>query len=306
MKISIITAVFLCVILAISIPAFADAKSFRLLDATQYLNKPDMSQYGFEKLDVIYGHFLWPNEKITDEVPPEATMARTFLKYTSSKNSTPWCIDIEHWPLNGGDLDAEKNRNKLLHVLATARRINPTATIGLYGEVPMNNYYPSIAKIDSEQGKKWRSDNLRSKPLADAVDYIFPSIYTYYNEPAEWVLYAQRQIEMARIYKKPVYAFIWPQYHDSNNFHAFEYIDRMFWRLQLETIYKYADGVVIWGGWDFKNSQRAQWNENAGWWIETKDFIHSIDLRPSEPKLNAESATHADSSGGQNQGEISK
>ena len=38
----------------------------------------------------------------------------------------------------------------------------------------------------------------------------------------------------------------------------------------------YADGVVIWGGWDLDKNKPAQWNDNAEWWIETKQFINQL------------------------------
>lgn len=274
----------LVLLLLIAMPSIttAQTKAFRVLDATQFLDKPDLSKLGVEPLTVIYAHFLWPDEKVTANVPDLNFVEKQFKKY-GSFNGAPWCIDIEHWPLNTSDDEAKKNSERFLQIISAARRANPKVMIGLYGELPLNSYYPAIADPDSDQNKKWVSDNIRSRHIAESVDYIFPAAYTYYNLPNEWALYATRQIQMARMYGKPVYVFIWPQYHDSNELHAFEFIDKKFWRIQLETAYKYADGVVIWGGWDFKRNRKSQWDENAAWWQETKDFITEIKAAPAAP-----------------------
>ena len=48
------------------------------------------------------------------------------------------------------------------------------------------------------------------------------------------------------------------------------YIDADFWRLQLETVAEHADGVVIWGGWDFDHNRPARWDERVPWWQATR------------------------------------
>ena len=51
------------------------------------------------------------------------------------------------------------------------------------------------------------------------------------------------------------------------------YIDGDYWKLQLETVYKYADGVIIWS--PKSHNIAKEWDENESWWIETKLFINS-------------------------------
>jgi hypothetical protein len=81
--------------------------------------------------------------------------------------------------------------------------------------------------------------------------------------------YALAILREARQYGKPVYAFLWPRYHDSNRFIGGQPISRKFWRKQLETVYRHADGVVI---WDY---DRSLWREYMPWWLETKAFLLS-------------------------------
>ncbi|MDO9084545.1 MAG: hypothetical protein Q7U56_14825, partial [Humidesulfovibrio sp.] len=102
------------------------------------------------------------------------------------------------------------------------------------------------------------------------VDIIFPSLYTFYDDPAGWKKYAIATIQEAKRYGKPVYPFLWYQYHDSNKLLGGKPIPAAIWRMQLETCLKYADGVVIWGGY------KELWSEEAAWWQETKTFMNAL------------------------------
>src|SRR5690606_26877227 len=102
--------------------------------------------------------------------------------------------------------------------------------------------------------------------LAAAVDIIFPSLYTFYDQPEQWQRYAIGNVAEARQYGKPVYPFIWPQFHDSG-----AEIPSTFWRQQLETVYAEADGLVIWS----PARGRPTWNPSAPWWQATTDFLQS-------------------------------
>ena len=101
--------------------------------------------------------------------------------------------------------------------------------------------------------QSWKDRNKFFASLANHVDVVFPSLYTFYNDQAGWEQYATANIAEARKYNKPVYAFIWPQYHGSNATIGGQHIAGDYWRKQLETVYQYADGVVIWAGWGWQN-----------------------------------------------------
>jgi hypothetical protein len=137
--------------------------------------------------------------------------------------------------------------------------------VGYYGTVPTRNYWAPVKK-DAGALATWRGDNNRLAPLAQAVDTVYPSLYTFYDDVPGWTTYALANIEEARQYGKPVYPFLWPQYHQSRKPIAGD-----FWRLQLDTVFKNADGLVIWtparGG--------AKWNPDTPWWHHTVDFLKS-------------------------------
>ncbi len=118
-------------------------------------------------------------------------------------------------------------------------------------------------------------DELR--PLARKVDILFPSLYTYYDDVEGWRTYARITLEEARRFGKPVYAFLWPEFHDSNEKLKGHYLPVDFWRMEMELCYELADGIVIWGGW------QQTWDDHAPWWIETKAFLaeHGMTVLPS-------------------------
>ena len=113
-----------------------------------------------------------------------------------------------------------------------------------------------------------QDDSLAS--VASFVDVLFPSVYTFYEDRSGWQNYAIAQIQEARRLSrgKPVYIFLWPQYHPSNKKLANTFLPGNYWRLELETGRKYADGAVI---WCCGNSQA--WDNKAPWWLETQDFL---------------------------------
>ena len=95
----------------------------------------------------------------------------------------------------------------------------------------------------------WRAANARLAAIAQYVDAVFPSLYTFYDyysagAAAGWVKYAQANIEEAKSYGKPVFPFIWMRYHDSNATLKYQYLPAEFWRLQLDTIEPLAKGGV--------------------------------------------------------------
>lgn len=247
---------------------------FKIFDATQYKNKPDLSAYGIETLKIIYGHFLWPDKKITQEVPSDSFIVESINKFSPEKYEY-LNLDIEHWKLNVQGEELENNLDKYIKVISLAKQQHPESKIGYYSMIPIRNYWHSLE--EGENYEIWENLNKNLGKLGEEVDVIFPSLYTFYKNKEGWVKYAVAQIKAARLYDKEVIVFIWPQYHESNMFFGLDYIDKEFWSLQLEIAYKHADGVVIWGGWDFENKGPAVWDESHEWRQATKIFINNIE-----------------------------
>jgi hypothetical protein len=124
--------------------------------------------------------------------------------------------------------------------------------------------------VSSKAYREWQAENDQLQLLADSVDVLLPSLYTFYDDQDGWVRYAISTLSEARRLSKgkPVYAFIWPQYHNSNPTLALKLIDGAFWAKQLQVIAAHADGAVIWGGW------QTTWDDQSAWWRATLAFMH--------------------------------
>ena len=255
------------------------ASNFVVFDSTLYSNKPDLSAYGIRPVTLVGSGTFDPNWKQQPDVPPSVAQVQAAAAAAVRKGN-PVVLDIEHWPLAGAPSLVQDSLGKYLLVLERFRAAAPTLSVGYYGAPPLRDYWRAIKDPASPEYKAWMQENDGGRPLADAVDVLFPSLYTFYPDQAGWKKYAIAQIaEARRIGKgKPVYVFLWPQYHDSNRQIGGTYLPPDFWSLQLNTAREHADGIVIWGGWGTDN-RPAQWDDKAPWWERTQAFMQTVRKR---------------------------
>ncbi|WHZ21593.1 MAG: hypothetical protein OJF47_000705 [Nitrospira sp.] len=256
--------------------ALPEKKPFKVFDGTLYTDKPDLSQYGIQPITITYaGQFGKEWFKDAARLPEKESVQRVAREAEAKGGHA--VIDIEHWPLKGDSSQVQESLTKYMTVLRWFKEAAPGLTVGYYGAPPLRDYWRAINPPTSKEWQSYSGENDRLQPLAGAVDVFFPSLYTFYTDQGGWVRYAYGQIAEARRYGngKPVYVFLWPQYHDSNRKLAGTYLPADYWRLELETAKQYADGIIIWGGWG-TNNRPAQWDDNAGWWKATKDFMKTV------------------------------
>ena len=254
---------------------------FQVFDGTLYKNKPDLARYGIRSTSIIYVSKLWPGglAGVSNDRLPDRGIVRQ-AAYDVKKKGDIAILDIEHWPLHGDDPVVASNIEKLSMVLRWFREESPDVRVGYFGILPVADFWSFRSGAESKRYRGWKTRNDRLIPLARLVDVIFPSIYTYTADKDMWVQFAVENIKEARRYGKPVYVFLWPQYSERNKTLGEEYLPPDFWKLQLETAHKYADGVVIWGGWG-KDNNPAAWDENAPWWRVTKQFMQDLQQIPA-------------------------
>lgn len=248
--------------------------NFRARDATRFRENPDLSKYGMPNIIVAYEGSLWPSGASRTQ-PNTSYIASTYIPKIRNQNPDVVVIDIEAWPLKAGMTATEitANINKFKKVIAVFRRELPKTKIGIYLLLPERNWLAPCgdpAKVASRT-KSWHERNLKLVPLADAVDIIFPSLYTFYSDPTCWNTYAAANIKEARLYGKPVWAFLWMKIHTTG-----ASIPATFWRQQLNTVYRLADGVIVWS----KASSTDKWSYTAPWWVQTADFLDDMQLAP--------------------------
>jgi hypothetical protein len=256
--------------------SFANQRPFTVFDGTLYASKPDLSAYGIRPISIAYtGQFGKDWYKDADALPDKNIVEKVALD-AQAKNS-PVVIDIEHWPLQGSPNEVRASLSKYMTVLRWFKEAAPGLAVGFYGAPPIRDYWKSLKSPMSKEWAAFARENDQLRPLADSVDILFPSLYTFYTDRGGWVRYAYAQIAEARRNSngKAVYVFLWPQYHDSNPALAWAHLPPDYWRLQLQMAKQYADGIVIWGGWG-RDNRPAKWDENAPWWKVTKEFLKKL------------------------------
>lgn len=249
----------------------ASTTDFIVFDATLYKNKPRLESCGVKHLKVIYEREIFLT-KDRSEFPSREKIRSLANKY---KNYSWIVFDIERWDHN--EYNIIKNIDLYIRFIDEFKEHNGRTKIGYYGVLPIRDYWRASKKKGEKKYAQWVGENKKLLELAERVDAIFPSIYTFYKDMKGWQAYAKEQIQMAKMLSsnKPVYPFIWPDYHESNMFRSHDYIGNDYWKLQLETARKYADGIVIWGGWAYGKGRPQVWEENMEWWNTTQEFINN-------------------------------
>jgi Hyaluronidase len=250
--------------------------NFVVFDGTIYKNKPDLSSYGIKPIYLINANTLWKKGQNINNLP-DVGLVRQAAR-TARSNGRIAIIDIEHWKLRGEETIVNESVTKYATVLQWFHDAAPEVLVGYYGLPPIRDYWRAINGPDAPQYIAWQAENDRLKPIIDKVNILFPSLYTYYADKDGWIKHAIANIKEARRYlgNKPVYVFLWPQYHESNSSLALKYLPPNYWKMELEIARQYADGAIIWAGWDFNKKARAQWNDDAPWWQVTKRFVEEV------------------------------
>ena len=238
---------------------------FHVVDILIYKDKPDVTHLG-----MLPGNgtaAFWRLGDARDEIDEPA-----FRSEIEKWKDFPglFYLELEQWPVcNAPDSTTERSMQKMSRAVAIVREVAPRMTFGIYGTPPAFGYWPIVGR-DSTELRKWRECNVRLRQLASKVDVIMPSLYTFYDDEAGWEAFAKGQLMAAKAYGKPVYPFLWPEYHESSPTLAGKLVPGPAWRRELEFVRRNADGVVLWNGW------RRPWDERADWWLETVKFIRSL------------------------------
>jgi len=244
------------------VAAHEDAPSFPIYDNLFYRGKPDTAREGLVLSNILYEGLIWPYGQKFGVLPDRSAFEAIVRAH--STNPGPLVIDIEKLPLKGSPDAARKHLETLATLADWAHEAAPGKVIGFYGTNTLSHIAPS--------------DLTYARELARHVDAFFPPMYTFDDDRAAWAKRAQASAAEARALApgKPVYFYLWPQYHDGTP-RQFQYVDEQYWKFQLEAASRYCDGIVLW------SPSRFEWNDSTGWWSATQQFARA---------LRAEGASH--------------
>jgi hypothetical protein len=233
----------------------------------KYPDKPDLSGFGVPRSPVVYESALVTKDK-QSPLPGDKLKA---LAATLTAGPLPIVLDIETWPLRGDKAERERNAPRLIAVIDTLRQARPDLKFGFYGVVPERTYFPLVNPKSADKRREWEAGNeMALTDIVPHVDAVFPSLYTFYEDEEGWKTYATGMLQAARKFQKPVYAFLWPKFHDSKGNLKDQYLSGKYWKMELELCHQLADGVVIW------NSEKKPWDPEAEWWKETVAFVAGL------------------------------
>lgn len=245
---------------------------FKLYDSLLFTGRPASAVWGAEPLKLFYQQFVL--DQPANTLPTQAVMNQRLATHANFEG--PLCFDIELIAHTDAASLAEYSifYNQLTAMIRIAC---PKAKIGYYGLPPIRQYWPVINRLtDPASYNFWKNSNDQIKGMADPVDLCFPSLYTFYGsvpaEVASWCTYARENIREARRSApgKPIFPFIWPQFHESNAVLGGQLVPGEYFRMQLELIKdEGCAGAVIWGGF------QVAWNNASPWYVQTQDFAAS-------------------------------
>lgn len=255
----------------------------KVFDATFFENKPDLGAHGMLPIRLAVSLHWWPDRTKANELPARNDVASWVAGLKDKR--LPLVVDLEHWPQRGPDAEIADVVGKYQTLTAWIRAAGYEGPVGFYGIPPIRDYWRAIDAEGSPAHEKWVAQNNQWTALAGTVDMLLPSLYTFYEDMDGWETYAIANLREARRLagSKPVYAFLWPQFHSSNRKLAFDYLSQSMWSRQLEIAARYADGLVIWGGSDPRRPRNvALWDSEAGWWRATEEFLAKNSVRCSQ------------------------
>jgi hypothetical protein len=243
--------------------AAAATGEFKVFEWTPYRQRLLAPGTGIQPIFLVEDGF-WARgaDGSWDKSKPDERATRA-TAWQLARKGVPVVIDIEHWPVDIRHADEATVRQSLRKLAQVADWIHaerPGVKLGFYGVLPIRDFWtPVLYEKATRDGRKpdekarveherWLKANaLVTEYLKDHVDFVFPSLYTFYDDPAGWAVYAKANVAEARKAGKPVYPFLWMQYHDGNAKLASQWLPREVWRQELELCRRTADGVVIWG-----------------------------------------------------------
>ena len=246
-----------------------------MFDAMRFDGKPqDLSGCGFKPIRMVYSGELW-RDRDWDK-PDLDFIEEKLIPKLQSEGADRVVLDVEHWEADEVDMPVS--------ILEHIRKRLPGVRLGYYSLVPVRDYW---AFQPGKEGRKiaYGQQTQKWQKLADAVDDLYPSLYVFYDDNDGWMRMADGVLAAGKAIGKPMYPFLWPQYHDQGKKKRLQLIDGDFWLQQLDKVKDSGcDGLVLWGslapGGRTPEGKiaRMPWDPSSPWWLQTQAFAKSLGL----------------------------
>ena len=171
----------------------------------------------------------------------------------------------------------------------------PGMPVGLYGVQPFRRDYWGVAGKSAQQiDGTHRSDAELWQYIDPHVDFYVASVYIFYDDPGS-IYYVAANIEenyqrSRRYGGKPVYAYEWLRYHDSNKKLAGQELAP--YLVEAMAVVPYfcgAKGVVLWG-WEPK--RKGQYYQTLPTFVDSLGRVSDLSDRLAKGELVIDEPAH--------------
>ena len=171
----------------------------------------------------------------------------------------------------------------------------PGTPIGIYGPQPFRRDYWGITGKSAQQiDGTHHSDAALWQHIDPFVDYYIASIYVFYDKPDSIFYMAanvEENIERTRRYgNKPLYAYEWLRYHDSNKKLAGEEVAP--WLAEAMAVVPYfcgARGVALWGS---EPKRQGQYYHTLPVFMNSLGRVSDLSAKLAAAKLMPDEPAH--------------
>lgn len=260
----------------------AQIKKFEFFDAILYRNKPNLESYGYKKMYLFYEEDLMNSDKGQNGGNSiNYGKIKTAALRSMVNSNFPVCLDVESWQLD--DENRYNSKKIYLKILNYFKKINKKSKMGFFGVFPMDSPHADY-NFDSPIREsiimpKWHESNNYVKDIGKNVDVYFPVFYTRVKDEETWKKIVVEKVKKIREVntKAKIYGFIWPQYYMDDGFYKF--IEPDVWRRELEIVFKYCDGAIIWSHYLGEDGQALDFNYEMDWFKVTNQFISEMNIK---------------------------
>ncbi|MEA2733766.1 MAG: hypothetical protein QOE14_217, partial [Humisphaera sp.] len=243
-------------------PATSSAPA-TIYDGTFQGDKSNTIAAGMSRMRVVYGDIYsgWMDSSIADE-----SAVRRIAREAFDAGQTI-ALNVEQWP-NDIRVSSESvvgwSAEKMMQIIDWIHDERPGVKVGYAGQVTHGAYLPPARGTPSYNS--WHASHERLRPLIDKVDILFPGVYPQDESVNNWLAYAEGHLAEAKLYNKPVTAFLFMNYEGGTNTVG-RPVAPEFWRMQLDVAQEQVGSSVVWG----------PWTDDAPWYEITRDFIAAPD-----------------------------